>query len=606
MTQTTSERVKEIREINYLSKDFDSFKVDLIDFAKKYFPDEWQDFSEASGGMALLEMVAYLGDSLAFLLDRQVNEGFIDRAIEGKNIYSLAQNMGYKPRFITPAVTTVNVSATFKDASSGAAMFTLKKGTRISTNFAPSTSFELIQDVDFSSSTNRTHSKSAGAIEATYSVSGVSALAGESRLFSYTAPATPIPFRKIRLPDKNITEITSLSSSDGFEWFEVDNLAQETIFYGDVNVTSSSADVPHILRLKRVPRRYVTQRSSKGDTDIIFGSGISSAEDSEIIPNPEDFVLPPTLRGAPAGFTPIAVDSSNFLKTRTLGIAPKDVIIDINYRIGGGLATNVGRGTLTRFTNRILSFSDPAFESNNGNIISAMLDTLSITNPLQATGGQEIENATSIKQNALSFFNAQNRAVTLQDYQVRVLSMPGSFGSVFRSYARKDPTSALGVELILAAKNSRNEVIPPAETLKNNIETYIKQFKSFSDSVRLSDAEIVNIGVDFSIVASQNINSNEALLEAFILLKDLLSISNTNFNDTLVIADFTSRLQSSNKIRSVAGFKFTNKAFQSEGRQYSNTSFDIPANTVNGIVTFPENTIWEVKFPNADIIGRTV
>tara|TARA_R110000744_G_scaffold173734_3_gene292468 strand:- start:2966 stop:4786 length:1821 start_codon:yes stop_codon:yes gene_type:complete len=606
MTQTTSERQKEIREINYISKDFDGFKADLIDFVKKYFPDEWQDFNEASGGMALLEMVAYLGDSLAFLMDRQVNEGFIDRAVEPKNVFSLAQNMGYKPKFATPAITNISVDASFVDATSGSALFALKKGSRVTTNIEPAISFELLQDVDFGLSANRKHTKGVGATQATYSISGVSAAAGFSKLFSYTVSNTPTAFLKLELPDTEITEITSVSSDDGYEWFQVDHLAQNTIFTGDVNTTSTSGDIPHILKLKRVPRRFVIEKSARGKTAIVFGSGISSAEDSEIIPNPEDFVLPPSLRGSASGFTPMSIDSSNFLKTRSLGIAPRGVKVDINYRVGGGIETNVGRETITRLTNRIIAFKNPTIETTNPTLVDTVLSTLTLTNPQQATGGGERETTTAIKQNALSYFNAQNRAVTLQDYQVRVLSMPATFGSVFRSYARKDPNNSLGVELLLAAKNSQNEVIAASETLKNNIESYIKQFKSFSDSVKLTDAKIINIGVDFSIVAVPNINPNEALLESFLLLKDILRSDVTNFNDTLVIADFTSRIQASTKIRSVAGFKFTNKANSFEGRQYSTTTFDIGANTVNGILSFPEDAVWEVKFPNLDIIGRTV
>jgi|3_EtaG_2_1085321.scaffolds.fasta_scaffold01918_3 hypothetical protein len=602
-----TERVKEIREINYLSKDFDDYKQDLINFLKKYFPNEWQDFNDASGGMALLEMIAYLGDSLTFLLDRQVNEGFLDRAIETKNIFSLAQNFGYKPKLASPAVTNLSISATFQDATSASVAFVLKKGSRVTSNFEPSVSFEILNDVDFSVSANRVHTKSAGATQATYSITGVSAAAGTTKLFSYSVGVVPKSFLRIELPSVDITEIFSVSSNDGYEWQKVDNLAQETIFAGEANTTSSSGDVPFILKLKRVPRRFVEEKIAGGKTAITFGGGISTAEDNEIIPNPEDFVLPPSLRGSVSGFAPMVIDSSNFLKTKTLGIAPSsNTIIDINYRTGGGLATNVGMNVLSRFTNRVIEYKNPTIEVSNAAATDALVKTIAVTNPAQATGGAERESLVSIKQNALSFFNAQNRAVTLTDYQVRVLSMPGCFGSVFRSFARKDSTNSLGVELVLMARNSRGELIVPAETLKNNIETYIKRFKSFSDSVKLTDGKVVNIGTDFSIVAAPNINPNEALLEAFNIVKPMLHTSLGNFNDTLVVSDFIAKIQASVKIRSVVRFNFTNLANTVDGRQYSTTTFDVLANTVNGILSMPEDMIWEVKYPNIDIIGRTV
>ena len=602
-----TERIKEIREINYLSKDFDGYKQDLINFLKKYFPNEWQDFNEASGGMALLELVAYLGDSLAFLLDRQVNEGFIDRAIETKNIFALSQNVGYTPKLATPALTNLSISATFQDTSSGSVLFSIKKGSRVTTNFEPAVSFEILNDVDFSNSANRVHTKAVGATQATYSVTGVSAAAGSSKLFSYTAGITPTPFLRLELPDINITEIFSVTSNDGYEWQKVDNLAQETIFAGEANTTSTSGDIPFILKLKRVPRRFVEEKIANGRTAITFGSGVSTAEDNEIIPNPEDFVLPPSLRGAVSGFAPMVIDSSNFLKTKTLGMAPgSNVKLDINYRVGGGLQTNVGRDTLARFTSRNVEFKDPDIQTTSPAITDALLNTITVTNPEQASGGADRESLVSIKQNSLSFFNAQNRAVTLTDYQVRVLSMPAQFGSVFRSFARKDPANSLGVELVLMARNARGELIASSETLKNNIETYIKQFKSFSDSVKLTDGKVVNIGTDFSIVAAPNINPNEALLEAFNIVKPMLRTELANFNDTLVVSDFVAKLQASTKIRSVVRFNFTNLANVVDGRQYSTTTFDIPANTTNGILSLPEDMIWEIKFPNLDIVGRTV
>jgi hypothetical protein len=602
-----TERIKEIREINYLSKDFDGYKQDLINFLKKYFPNEWQDFNEASGGMALLELVAYLGDSLTFLLDRQVNEGFLDRAIETKNIYTLAQNVGYVPKLSTPAITNLSISATMQDATSGSVLFSIKKGSRVTTNFEPAVSFEILNDVDFSVSANRVHTKAAGATQATYSVTGVSAAAGTSKLFSYTVGVTPTAFLRLELPDANITEIFSVTSSDGFEWYKVDNLAQETIFAGEVNTTSSSGDQPFILKLLRVPRRFVEEKIANGQTAITFGSGVSTAEDNEIIPNPEDFVLPPSMRGAVSGFAPMVIDSSNFLKTRTLGMAPSsNVKLDVNYRVGGGLQTNVGRDTLARFTSRNVIFKDPNIETSAPAVTETLLRSIAVTNPEQATGGADRESLVSVKQNSLSFFNAQNRAVTLTDYQVRVLSMPAQFGSVFRSFARKDPASALGVELVLMARNSRGELVVPSETLKNNIEMYIKRFKSFSDSVRLTNGKVVNIGADFSIVAAPNINPNEALLEAFNIVKPLLRTELSNFNDTLVVSDFVAKLQASTKIRSVVRFSFTNLANLVDGRIYSTTTLDVPNNTINGILSIPEDMIWETKYPNLDIVGRIV
>ena len=88
--------IKRIVPIDYLNRDFESIKSGLVDHAKRYFPDTFKDFNEASFGALMLDAVAYIGDSLSFYLDYQVNESFIDSAIEYSNVARIARQMGYK------------------------------------------------------------------------------------------------------------------------------------------------------------------------------------------------------------------------------------------------------------------------------------------------------------------------------------------------------------------------------------------------------------------------------------------------------------------------------------------------------------------------------
>ena len=601
--QSTRQGTRQVADVNYLSKDFDSIKSDLIDYLRRYFPDDYQDFNEASGGMAIIELLAYLGDAMSFYIDRQVNEGFIERAIEEKNIFSLSQNMGYKPKFSRPAVVNLSISAIFDNTTSANSMFTLKKGSKVVTNFEPSVQFETLVDADFSRPENRMVERISSS-QTRVSITSVSAIAGSTRTFSYRA-SDAVPFLKLTLPDNNITEVVSITSSDGKEYFQVDNLAQGSVFTGNVNNTSSSSDASNVLQYKKIPYRYTTEVSADGTTSVVFGSGTTDLEDSEIIPNPEDYVLPPSLRGAPSGFAPAVVDSSNFLKTKGLGFAPRDVNIDIKYRYGGGNQTNVGPRTLKTFSSRIVSFNNSNFLSISSSVANSILSTLSVENVQQATGGSNRENRTTIKQNALQYFNSQNRAVTLQDYQVRVLSMPPEFGSVFRSYARKDPSNSLGVELITIARNANGFLIPPTGVLKNNIETYIQNFKSFSDTIKLTDGKVCNIGVDFTILPMPDANANDAMVDCFIALRRLFIAENTNFGATLIVPNYVARLQALEKVRSVVDFKFTNINTNQDSRTYSAYDFDIQANTKNGVLCFPEDVCWELKYPNFDIVGRT-
>ena len=590
------------RDINYLSKDFDSIKADLIDYVKRHFPSDWRDFNDASGGMALLELIAYVGDILSFNIDRQVNEAYINRAVELKNIVSLAQNFGYKPKNQTPAVVNLAVSANMTNTTSAETLFTLKKGATVLTNYEPVVAFEILSDIDFANPANRIIQTAGGTT--TVSVSGVSAVAGISKIFKYQA-ADPVKFLKITLPDSNINEVMSVSASDGSEYFEVDNLARDTIFIGDVNTSGSSGDAGYIMKLKRVPKRYVVERDPTGLTSIRFGPGVLMESDAEVIPNPNDFVLPPTLRGSPSGFAPAAIDSTNFLKTKSLGVAPQNTNITITYRAGGGVVTNVGADTLTRIINKDLVFATPNLDSLSATVVTNISNSLSCNNGEQASGGEQSESVASIRENAVYNMGSQLRCVTLQDYQARVMSMPAHFGSVFRSFVRKDPNNSMGVEMFIVTRNNQKQLTLPSGVIINNIETYIKNFKSFSDTIKLTPGRVINIGVDFTIVPRADANAQEALMECILVLQRLFDTTRTNFNDSIVIPDIQSRLQSLRKVRSVPDLKIVNKTTTVGSRTYSGTEFNINANTNSGILQFPQNSVWELKYPNFDITGRT-
>ena len=592
------------RDINYLSKDFDSIKADLVDYVKRHFPNEWRDFNDASGGMAILELMAYVGDVLSFNIDRQVNEAYINRAIETKNVVSLAENFGYKPRNNTAAIVTLAVSADFNTATIGTEYCKLKKGAKVFTNFEPIVPFEILTDVDFSQPAGRITNPDLNGTT-TVSISSVSAAAGITKTFSHKVNDA-IKFLKISLPDRNINEVVSVSATDGAEYFEVDSLAQNTIFIGEINGdASTSGDAAYVLKIKRVPKRYVVEREPNGLTSIRFGPGILTESDAEIIPNPNDFVLPPSLRGSPSGFSASTIDSTNFLKTRSLGVAPRNTTMVVTYRQGGGVNGNVGPRTISRFVEKEIEFITPNFQNDNAVISRNIFNSISCSNGEQASGGEEGESIASIKINAINNMSSQMRCVTLQDYQVRIMSMPSQFGSVFRSFARKDPNNNLGVELFLVTRNAVGQLSTPNGVIKNNIEKYIRKFKSFSDSVKFTSGRIINIAIEFTIVPTPDANFAEALMDSILLLQRQFDTARTNFNDTIVISEIISLVQAQKSVLSVPDFKIVNRIGLLEGRNYSSASYNILANTSSGILSFGQQDVWELKYPNYDIVGRS-
>tara|TARA_Y100000590_G_scaffold454226_1_gene600635 strand:- start:93 stop:1943 length:1851 start_codon:yes stop_codon:yes gene_type:complete len=592
------------KDISYMSKDFDSIKSDLIAYVKRYFPNEFQDFNDASGGMAILDLMAYVGDILSYNIDKQVNETFINRAIETKNIVNLAQAYGYKPRKTTPSITNLSLTSVVTTSTSADQLTVIQKGSKVFTNLNPVVSFEILEDVDFSDARRRTYKESGGT--STITVSGVSAVAGSSKKFQYSIN-DPVKFLKIRLPDRNVTEIVSVSATDGSEYFQVDSLAVDTVFTGDVNTdpsTTSSAE--YIMRLKKVPKRFVQELDADGNTVIRFGTGVLTEDaDEDMIPNPEDFVLPPTLRGSPSGFTAAAIDSTNFLKTKTLGVAPSNTIITVDYRVaGGGVETNVGPNTLEVWADKRVTFKTNLRTTNEALAVTTE-NNITVSNPEQASGGEAGETPANIRINAVNNINSQMRAVTLQDYQARTMAMPQQFGSVFRSYAVKN-NSGHGARIYTICRNSDSNLINTPGVVTNNISTYLNRFKSFSDTIEISSGSIANIGIDFSVIIDPSANAPQSLMAAIIELKKRFAINRTNFNDNIATSDVMASIQAIDGINAIESFKVVNKtAADNEGsRTYSGFNFDINANTFSGIISFPQNVVWEMKYPNFDIVAR--
>ena len=592
--------IKKTRNINYVSRDFESISNSFQEYLKQQFPNTFNDFSPNSSGLALLELIAYIGDTLNFYLDKQFNELFLDSAQEEKNIISLAKNLGYKPRGKSAAINN-NIVLNFIYPATGSSSsnyeFVLKKGTRFMTQDGDITA-EVLEDVDTSTVTTSTKNVDVTNNVVSASISGIKVVTGVSKEFKTTI-GSQIPFLKIDLPDKNILEILSVTGSDGSIWYETEYLAQENVFVGLRNLDSSSALVPNILTLKRVPKRFVVERTQNSTTTLRFGSGLLTTTDSEFIPNPEDFILPPTLRGAVSGFNPVTIDTADFINTGTLGSSPSNIILTIKYRIGGGLSTNISSNTLTQSVLKLLDYKI----SGNSFQKSQMEGTMKVNNPLPFTGGDDEETLFELKENASAFFAAQNRVVTLQDYIVRVATMPPSFGTVFRSAASKDPNDKLGVKLSILSRNSDGTLTQATNSLKINVATYLLQFKSYSENINVTDAKIINLGVKFGIVSNGSINNQEILANCLSTLRNFFDIRRWNIGQSLSISQITNELHNVSGVIGVPFINLSNLAGLIGGRLYSQTQYNLDARIKNYILQVPSDSILEVKYPQWDLQG---
>ena len=629
------------KEVRYLTKEFGDFRSNLIDFAKVYFPNEYNDFNESSPGMMFIEMAAYVGDVLSYYVDKQFKENLLAYAEERKNIISIAQTMGFKPATTTPATCVLDVfqivpSILENDTYVPDMTYALKltTGLRVGSKINPGVNFRTIDDVDFA------FSSSLDPMEKTiYEHNGdyptyfllkkqARAVAGTVAEQSFSL-GTPEKFKELILNRNDITEIVDITDSDGYKWYEVPYLAQDTVFTDVQNTTIKdpdlakfAGDTPYLLKLRRVPRRFTTKIMADNRIKLCFGAGVSDAPDEEIIPNPSNV-------GNAIGNTPNYLtqdfDPVNFLFTKSYGQSPGNTTLTVTYTHGGGVETNVPSDDLTDiiYSNMLIDTT----QIDNTTQLNTVKQSVACTNTLPAKGGKSGDTVEEIRQKALAHFPTQNRAVTKEDYIVRAYALPAKYGNVAKAYITQDEQLNINDKLVgqEGGKISRTEnplalnfyvlgydinkkLVTLSRAVKENLRTYLSQFRMLTDSINILDGYIVNIGLEFEVVTLNNYNKREVVLKCIEMLKSWFNPDRWQINQPIVKSEIIYRLSLVDGVQNVSMLKVFNKA----GGEYSTFKYDInTAEPLNddgqpGGIIYPsvDPMAWEIKFPNTDITGR--
>ena len=629
------------KEVSYLGRDFSSVRQNLIEFAKTYFPTQYNDFNESSPGMMFVEMASYVGDVLNYYVDNQYRETLLNYAEEKKNVYNIAQSYGYKPRTAVPASVELEVTQTVpaKSDGSGGYVADLDYAGVVSTNGIVSSDsgvdFTLLDQVDFRVSSSldpmsvEVVQPSSGNIPTEFLLKKrVLAKSGTTteQTFTFTSAKK---FDKVTLGNTGVTEIVSITDSNSNTWYEVPFLAQDTVFesientsLNDPTYSQYQNDTPYMLRLIKSSRRFITRVTEDDRTEVRFGAGISDNPDEVIIPNPDNV-------GSALGFGVSKLDESfdpsNFMKTKTYGLAPSNTTLTIKYRYGGAVEHNVRANSITSGKNITFTIDSGNLDSTK---VQAAEDSLSFNNVLPATGGASKETLTEIKQNALAYLNTQNRAVTRQDYITRVYSLPQKFGNIAKAFIVQDEQNEtntegetniipnpLAMNMYLLGYDDNRKLTSINDAVKQNLKMYLSQYRILTDAINLKNAYVVNVGVKFAIITQRGYNKSEVLFNCVQAVKKHFDVSKWQINQPIVLSDIAYEISLVDGVASVVPPKdnnpdkqlivITNKATTSSG--YSGNVYDIESATRDGVI-YPslDPSIFEVKYPNQDILGKVV
>jgi hypothetical protein len=612
--------MSEEKNISYLNKDFTSFKNTLQQYAKTYFPTTYNDFTEATPGNLFIEMASYVGDVMSFYLDTQTQENFLLYAKEKENLYALSYVMGYRPKASYTSTTEIDIYQlvpTIIDLLPGTTIpdttnygLIIPANTVITSN-STGIKFLTTETIDF------TNTSSA---EITYAdpyfliKKSVPVISAEIKSITFNFNGNQ-KFATATITDTNLLQILNVTSSDGNIWYEVPYLAQSSIFSKVSNPSYPTDPTPYLLQLQKVPRRFVSRILSDNTMQLEFGAGLSQDKsDNQIIPTPDTIQL-----GLVPGISLLTnnYNEASVMFTQEYGLVPSGSL-QVNYLVGGGVTSNVPVNDLT-----IIDTSGLYFKNGTPpvpGVTTIVLNSVVPNNPSPSTGGRNGDTVDEIRQNALYAYSTQLRAVTKDDYIVRALSMPSNYGTISKAYitqefAREDiqqtvahtqPDNPLSLDLYVLSFNNNKQLIQASNILKENLVTYINEYRMVTDAINIRDAFYINIGINFDIAILSGFSNKEILTNCISTLQDYFNIDKWQINQPIIISDIISKLLQIRGVQSVVKLEVVNKQ-DPTGVTYSPYGYDIAGATRNGnIYPSMDPAVFEVRYPNTDIQGRVV
>jgi len=614
MSNNKKNTVQSIRESQrtYLNRDFDSFRSSLSSYGKAFFSEKNADFGPNGFAGMMIELAAYVGDTLSYYMDHQFQELDLSEAGEPSNVERLIRNTGMKITGASPATVLVDfyievpaILERRKYVPKSTLLPVIKEGTTVSSGGG--IIFTLYETLDFS------RKSSMGNIIATY-VTMKSDSSGNPTSFSvkmsgmcissttqkeqFVIPNRFEPFRKIMLSNANVTEIIDIIDSEGNEYYEVESLTQDTVFKRVDNLAYDSESVAENIELLPAPRRFITSTSIKSKkTQIQFGGGNAKSTDNDLMPDPSELSIP--FYGKRTSVSNFAIDPNRLLNTITLGISPQGTTISVRYRAGGGIKHNVSAGSIRNVNNLKVKFGSNISAPS----VSSIRSSLEVDNQKAAAGGENAPTLNEMRSIALSYRNSQSRIVTKDDLVARIYTMPNKFGRVFRVGIRANNNNPLASVISILSRDSDGKLTISSDSLKQNLATYINESRLISDAIDIVDGAVINIAVAYGVTVSGNCNPETVIQKINTSIYSYMNIENFQIEQPIITSDIVNIILNTQDVVSIVNLKFTNRYGVIGDNVYSGISYPIDQNTSRGMIISPPGSIFELKYPNEDIVG---
>tara|TARA_R100000005_G_C5003749_1_gene212409 strand:+ start:5075 stop:6868 length:1794 start_codon:yes stop_codon:yes gene_type:complete len=593
---------KKNNPINYTNRDFESIKRSLVEYAKRYYPSNYKDFNESSFGSLMFDTVAYVGDMLSFYLDYQVNESFIDSAVDYDNVVRLARQLGYKldKAYTSSGLVSLFLLVPANTVGSGPDtnyMPKILKGSTVRSDNG--TTFTLVDDVDFADNDNLVYPAtidSATGKPLKYAVKAVGSIISGELSVKRIPIGDFIRFLKVPIDDENTTEIISVFDEQGREYYEVENLTQDSVFRGVPNPGDDRQLVKELLKPVIVPRRFVVEKDDN-NTFLQFGFGSEAEVDSDDVVDPSkvNFNLYGKKYIADTSFDP-----TKLLSNSKLGIAPSNTTLTVQYRRNSTTDSNITVGGISGPGN--INYFFLAEESLDSTKLLDVRNSIEVYNESPINGDIQDVSIDEIRMRAMGTYSSQNRAVTKQDYINLCYRMPTKFGAVRRAAVYQDQDSSKrNINLFVISEDSDGNLSNSNSSIKENLKTWIQNYKMLNDSIDILDAYIINLEIDFIVTGDQQYTPEQTLTDCLQALQEKFSTL-PEIGEPFKIRDIYKTLNKLDSVLDVVDVQVDQKL----GGAYSNNQYNVALNTTSdgAQLLIPANMIYEIKFPSTNIKGE--
>lgn len=591
--------------IKYTARDFDSIKKELVEYAKKYYPDNYKDFSEASFGSLMTDLVAYTGDILSFYLDYQANESFLLNSIEKKNVLLNARALGYKG---TTSASSVGFAQLYikvpvdilSDGPDTDYIPVLRQGCNIYSSSG--ISFLLAEDVNFNDDDTLVVAGEVatdGTLQNYILKKNAKIISGTLEVYTQEVGEYQ-KFLKVEIDDENLVEILSVIDSEGNQYYEVDNLAQTTIQEVIPNLDPATSTIaPYKMVMKPLLRKFTVERDFDRNVFYLqFGSGKKLDIMAGEISDPSSVVI----NEYGKNYVPDAkVDPSKLLTSDSFGIAPTNTTLTIRYRSNNAKDVNIRAGALVGLNGAIFDFINGGTVTSQKNVVSQSIE---VDNEDPIIGDVSDPDIDELKIRSLNYFATQQRAVTADDYRAICYAMPSKFGSIKRVNTVQDPNSfKRNLNLYVISQDQDGYLAASNVIVKNNLKNWLQKYKMLNDTIDILDAKIINVNLSFEVIASNMKNKYDVLQRCLDAVQKQFSVK-LNIGETFDLAAVYSLL---NRIDGVVDT--TNVKLEvNNGTGYSQISFNIEEYTSpdNKSIIIPQDYILEIKNVATDIKGSVL